>query len=43
MHIFSLYLLDSHARQKPTYPWQEADYDFLKPLVSDDADAYPLS
>jgi len=30
-HIFTLYFLDSHARQKQKYMWSHADYDYLKP------------
>lgn len=32
IHLFSLYFLDSHARQKKRFPWDETDYDYLKPL-----------
>ncbi|WVW78226.1 hypothetical protein I302_100178 [Kwoniella bestiolae CBS 10118] len=30
MHIFTLYFLDSHARQKQKLPWKVPDYDYLK-------------
>jgi hypothetical protein len=31
MHLFTLYFLDSHARQKRKLPWVWSDYDYLKP------------
>ena len=31
MHLFTLYFLDSHARQKRKLPWVWTDYDYLKP------------
>lgn len=30
MHLFTLYFLDSHARQKKKYVWDQPDYDYLK-------------
>lgn len=31
MHLFTLYFLDAHARQKPRIFWEWPDYDYLKP------------
>lgn len=31
MHLFTLYFLDSHARQPRKLPWVWSDYDYLKP------------
>ncbi|WWD21674.1 hypothetical protein CI109_106160 [Kwoniella shandongensis] len=30
VHLFTLYFLDSHAYQKKTLPWANADYDYIK-------------
>lgn len=35
IHLFTLYFLDSHAKQARRLPWKEADYDYLKPSQID--------